>query len=71
MNWVRLGFALVDLLVRLASALQQMKWYREGKADAYAEMDEEQRRRLEAAEAARVDADTYASGELHDPRRRD
>lgn len=36
---------------------QEQGWYQKGRAAAYAEMDEEQRKRVALAEAARADAD--------------
>jgi hypothetical protein len=65
------AITLFKLVVAIVGYFQQQRWYQEGRAAAYADMDEEQRKRVEMAEAARADADAFASGELHDPRQRD
>jgi len=68
---VSLAIALFKLVTAIVRLFEQQHWYQEGRAAAYAEMDEEQRKRLELAEAARRDADAFADGSVRDERQRD
>lgn len=63
----KLALALFQVAVQIISAIQRAGWYQQGRDAAYADMSDEQKRRLALAEAARADADIFASGELHDP----
>lgn len=62
---------LFQIAVQFIAAVQRAGWYKQGREAALAEMSEEQRRRIALANAARADADAFASGELRDPRQRD
>ena len=67
----KLALALFQIAVQFMAGIQRAGWYQQGRAEAYAAMDEEQRRRIALAEAARADADAFADGGLRDPRQRD
>lgn len=43
----------------------------QGRAEVRKEIDDEQQRRIDMANAARADADQFATGGLRDPRQRD
>ncbi len=66
-----LAIALFKLITALVRMFEQQRWYREGKAAADAEANAEQQKRIEEADAARVDHDEFADGVRHDPRQRD
>lgn len=61
---------LFQIAVEIISAIQRASWYQQGREAALADITEEQRERLKLAEAARLDADIFASGGLQDPRER-
>lgn len=52
-----LAIALFKLITAIVRVLEQQHWYREGRDAANAEAEAEQLARLDAAEAARADAD--------------
>lgn len=61
----QLAIALFKVITGLLRYFEEQRWYQDGKAAAYAEMDAEQRKRVEAADAARADADALnAAGGL-------
>lgn len=65
------AIALFKLVTAIFAAFQQTRWYQQGREAVYAELSEEQRKRIEMAEAARADADAFADGGVRDPRQRD
>jgi hypothetical protein len=67
-----LAIALFKLVVAIVGLLEKQRWYQEGKAAANAEASAEQQRRIEAANAARADADALSADDrVRDPYRRD
>lgn len=62
---------LLKLALWVVQALERAKLKAEGKAEAYAEASKIQSERIEAANAARADADHIAAGGLLDPFDRD
>jgi hypothetical protein len=64
---LNLAIQLVKLILALLSFFERQVWFQQGKAAADAEANEEQKRRVDAANAARADADEFASGGVHDP----
>jgi hypothetical protein len=66
---LELAIALFKLVTAIVRFIEQQRWYQQGRDAANAEANEEQRRRIEAANAARADADDLDG--LHDPRRRE
>jgi hypothetical protein len=67
----QLALALFKLVTGLVRIFEEQRWYQDGRAAAYAEMDQEQRKRIDMAEAARHDADAFAGDGVRDPRQRD
>lgn len=67
----KFALSLFQIAVQLMAAIQRTGWYNQGKAEAYAHMDDEQKKRIALAEAARADADAFATGDVRDPDRRD
>ena len=62
--------ALAKLVLALIELFQKQQWFQEGRDAVYAELSEEQRKRIGMAEAARADADAFADG-VRDTRQRD
>ena len=67
---IQLALALFKLINALVTIFEQQQWYQQGKAAADAEANAEQQKRIDAANAARADADKFAGG-VHDPDQRD
>jgi hypothetical protein len=66
-----LAVTLVKLILALMSFFERQVWFQQGKAAADAEANAEEKRRIDMANAARADADEFASGGVLDPRQRD
>ena len=68
---LQLALLLFKLINTLVTMFEQQQWYQQGKAAANAEANAEVQKRIELANAARADADQFASGGVHDPAQRD
>ena len=64
---INLAITLAKLILALMSFFERQVWFQQGKAAADAEANAEQKLRIEAANAARADADEFASGGVRDP----
>jgi hypothetical protein len=68
---IELAVALFKLITAIIRLFERQHWYQEGRDAANKEANEEQLRRIEAANAARADAEHIDAGGVPDPRQRD
>lgn len=67
---IKFAASVVKLIDAVYTYFQRQIWYQQGRAEADAEANAEQIKRIADANAARADDDAFATGELHDPRER-